>query len=146
MSGQLNKELKMNNLSDRSAFKDANSIRIGNIERVFLNDTTVLGLNLTLLVRGKDNELVPYHGYFSRFHNGSYAKDNIPRIFADVPPDQSMWATVRQVTVKSFLETNYRYAIELHVHSGKDIDGGNWSQTDPNPPYTTRSGKVQPVA
>lgn len=125
-------------LTNDSDYKKEKTKKVENIERVFLNNVPLEFLSLTLFTRDQNGELDVSWGQF---------KISDSTILTDVPEGQPMWATLTQTFNGGFFSnTSPKYGIELHLHSGKDMEGGNWSHTDPGPPYDVHSGKIQAMA
>ena len=80
--------------------------RIDNVELVLIHK---VGNYSLMVLKDASPELTP------RLIFGS------TRIFMDVPPDQKMWA------VQRFYYSPDSASAEIHIHSPKDIAGGEWS-------------------
>ena len=65
------------------------------------------------------------------------------RYFTDVPPTEAMWLKVVRYQLYGDME---KYGIvEMHVHSGKDIDGGPWTRTEGGKFKTTTQHQNVPI-
>lgn len=96
--------------------------RIDNVARVLMHEPGYY----SILVKEKNNNLV-----CRSF--GQYGRVSV-KIIADVQSDQPMWAQVfpnlieRDSTFYPLCNYSEKYDpyVEIHIHSGKDIDGAGW--------------------
>jgi len=112
---------------------------IYNVQRILMHKTDYY----TILVKEPNsNKLYPIY-----LSNGFY--DDFERIalYTDVPADKEMWLNFKysvsnlRDTAKLNIHSNFE-TVEIHMHSGKDINGGSWTESDGK---TSTSGETIPV-
>ena len=103
-------------LNERSDYENMSQKRIDNIVKVFLEGVHFVNLNLIFLILiPETNEIKMASGEFASMDS---------RILLDVPIGKPLWAMItvtRNPKGKNFSDS---YGIELHIHSGKDIERG----------------------
>ena len=94
-------------------------VRIDNVVRVFWHE----GTRYSLQVRKPNSAEIETIAINNNMCGGKSPRDRI-KILADVPLLDSMWV---RYTVNFNWNLDCLEALEIHIHSEKDIDGGGWN-------------------
>jgi hypothetical protein len=109
-----------------------------NVQRILMHKTDYY----TILAKEPNSNKL-YSIYLSNRYDG------IERIalYADVPADKEMWLNFKysisnlKDTAKLNINSNFE-TVEIHMHSGKDMNGGSWTESNGK---TSTNGETIPV-